>query len=302
MDLTQIKYFHAIARHQSIARASDELFVSQPALSKSLARLEDELGVQLFERSGKRLHLNERGEFFLESTKRILRDLEMSAQSLKHGAANRADTLRVAVFGPQNFAISCLDAYMHQNPNMRIDLEARRLGETTNLLRRFDLVFYPAGPSLSDIAGIPYARTEFCALVPEGHPLADRERVELAELSREPFVFTNTTEGEYAQHLALCAESGFYPRIRAVTTSGLAQNAFIKSGLGIGFSNTLAQARPKPGLRRIPLDAPGLHQTLCIASRPVSLLSRGARDLLSHTVGFLLADAGEDILNTFDAN
>ena len=52
MDLTQIKYFHAIARHQSIARASDELFVSQPALSKSLARLEDELGVQLFERSG----------------------------------------------------------------------------------------------------------------------------------------------------------------------------------------------------------------------------------------------------------
>lgn len=72
MELRQLIYFMAIVEHQTMHAASEALLISQPALSRSLSNLEDELGLQLFNREKKRLVLNENGEMVLPYIKRIL--------------------------------------------------------------------------------------------------------------------------------------------------------------------------------------------------------------------------------------
>ena len=74
MEIHQLKYFICVAKLESISKAATMLHLSQPALSKSLAKLEDELGVQLFDRLGKRLHLNDRGKLFLKGAERPCRN------------------------------------------------------------------------------------------------------------------------------------------------------------------------------------------------------------------------------------
>lgn len=82
MELTQLKYFKKVAQHQSVSMASDELHISQSALSRSIAKLEEELGVRLFDRNGKRIALNKDGESFLVDVNRILDDIDDSVRSL----------------------------------------------------------------------------------------------------------------------------------------------------------------------------------------------------------------------------
>ncbi|WP_369218522.1 LysR family transcriptional regulator, partial [Streptomyces flavofungini] len=65
MDLLSLRYFQAVARHQHISRAAQELRVAQPSVSRTIGRLESELGVLLFDRQGRRIRLNEHGEAFL---------------------------------------------------------------------------------------------------------------------------------------------------------------------------------------------------------------------------------------------
>src|SRR2546429_272694 len=74
VDLLQLRYFQAVAHHQHVSRAAADLHIAQPALSRSIARLETELGVPLFDRHGRRVQLNRLGALFLAPAARAIRD------------------------------------------------------------------------------------------------------------------------------------------------------------------------------------------------------------------------------------
>ena len=78
MDFPSLKAFVAVAELASFSRASEQLFMTQPAVSKRIAALEDDLGVLLFDRLGRRIQLTEAGQKFLTSARRILADIEIS--------------------------------------------------------------------------------------------------------------------------------------------------------------------------------------------------------------------------------
>ena len=82
MELTQLKYFRKVAQYQSVSKAANDLHVSQSALSRSVAKLEDELQVNLFDRMGKKLVLNEKGTRFLVDINRILDDIDSSVRAI----------------------------------------------------------------------------------------------------------------------------------------------------------------------------------------------------------------------------
>jgi LysR family transcriptional regulator, hydrogen peroxide-inducible genes activator len=76
MELQQLRYFLAVARFQSFARAAEHEHVAQPSLSRQIRKLEDELGSPLFDRMGRKIRLTARGERFLEHVRRVLSSLE----------------------------------------------------------------------------------------------------------------------------------------------------------------------------------------------------------------------------------
>ena len=96
MDLLQLRYFQAVARHQHVSRAAAELRVAQPALSRAIARLEAELGVPLFDRRGRRVRLNRFGAMFLVRADRALDELDQGQHELRDAAGLAQGTVAVA--------------------------------------------------------------------------------------------------------------------------------------------------------------------------------------------------------------
>lgn len=302
MELYQLKYFVQVAKLESISKAADLLHVSQPALSKSIIKLEKQLGNQLFDRIGKRVYLNDRGRLFLEKVEGILQDLTGAISSVSDSANAHSGTINVCVFGPQSEAIGCITQFMHANPQYQVILDARQKTSTSQITREFDLLFFPESASFEGIAGIAYTCNKTMLCVSKDHPLAGLGRTELSRFKDEPFVFMNTTAGVYEQSHQLCTSCGFTPWIRAVTSSGAAQIRFIESGLGVGFVDVSSRNRSNKRVSYIDLDTCPSDRLLYFASRPAHLLSPEAKRFLSFTLDYFGFSENEQTLMLFDSN
>lgn len=302
MELHQLRYFVQVAKLESISGAAERLHVSQPALSKSIAKLEDELDTQLFDRVGKRIYLNNRGRLFLEGVEKSLHDLS-DAQTLLGGTdGDVGGSIAVGVFGPQTDALNCTARFMRGNPKVRVTFDARQRTSSAHVTRTFDMVFFPADASFAGIAGISYARNTTRICVPQAHPLADVSRVSLARFRDDPFIFMNTTAGIYERSYQMCIDSGFSPWVRAVTTSGAAQMKFIQDGLGVGFVDTSRVNAGRGSTCILELELASSETDLRFACRPVRMLSATARAYLDFVLRYFGVPATEDTYATFDAN
>ena len=116
MQIAQIRYFVTAAQLQNLSKAAEALHLSQPSLSRSIARLEEELGTPLFTRSGKRILLNEPGRRFLESARTILRDLDDTLLELRELSAGPVTRLSVGCCGQEEKLTACLAAFSAGRP------------------------------------------------------------------------------------------------------------------------------------------------------------------------------------------
>lgn len=320
MELHQLRYFVQVARLESVSKAAQELHVSQPALSKTIAKLEDELGCKLFDRAGKRLRLNDRGRFFLNEVEGVLAGLGSAAAVVGALNSRLGGSVSVGVFGPQADAVACLEQFMAAHPDITVTLDAGQRSATTHVMREFDLVFYPEGPSFSGIEGLAYARNRMLLAMPKTHPLALMPSIDLALFKNEQFIFMNNTAGTYEQMYQLCLSNGFTPRIRAVVSSGMAQMSLVAAGLGVGLCDASGAPLPRMGgarsgngpQRRAKAEARGIvyaeikgstpEQRLCFATRPAALLSASGRALLTHALRYFGLPGDRSSIGRFDRN
>ena len=302
MEMHQLRYFIQVAKLESVSKAASMLNITQSALSKTIAKLEGELGTPLFDRIGKRLFLNDRGKFFLKAAEKALRDLSEAALAVGHRPNEVEGSVEVGVFGSQSQAIDCLAAFMETYGGIAVTLDARRETTTSDLLRKYDLVFYTQGAAFEAVHGIPYDQTERYLQVPEAHPLAQAREADLSRFRDDWFIFTNTTAGVYEENYRLCTESGFVPKVRAITSSGAAQHAFIREGLGIGFSNVSDIPSAGTGCAYVKLKGEKPAETLCFAARPVHSLSSCGKLLLDFAFDYFGIPQNDQTMGVFEGN
>lgn len=118
MELKQLEYFREAAREENLTRAAEKVFLSQPALSRSLKRLEEELGVPLFERRGKQVLLNDAGRLILDHADSVLSEVERLKSAARSYAQNRQE-LRVYTNIPAVFRYLLPDFSVH-NPEVKV--------------------------------------------------------------------------------------------------------------------------------------------------------------------------------------
>ena len=122
MDIHSLTYFKKVAELQHITRASEELHVAQPSLSRTISRLEKELGVQLFERSGKNIILNSYGEILLKHTNRILQELKDIEQEIGDAAGERSRTVTLSLYAASKLLPELVMAFKHEYPSIRLQI------------------------------------------------------------------------------------------------------------------------------------------------------------------------------------
>ena len=295
MDLLQLRYFQAVARHEHVSRAAAELRVAQPALSRSIARLEAELGVPLFERRGRRVALNRFGAAFLGRVSRALSELDQGRQELDDAAglargsvALAAETLRTITDLTASFLASHPEVsfrlYQSPAPEMSAQLQA---GQVDLCLASQPL----PGPS---VQAMDLLTEEVLLGVPRSHRLAADQRASIEDLAAEPFV--TTRPGYWQRELAdqLFARMDGQPAIACEGDEPYAIRGLISAGVGVGLLPAMARRTARPPIAWLHLDAPGCQRTLSIAWRRDAYLSTAARQFRDFAVSHFARHPGLD--------
>ncbi|WP_087929942.1 LysR family transcriptional regulator [Streptomyces albireticuli] len=279
MDLLSLRYFQAVARHQHISRAAEELRVAQPSVSRTIIRLESELGIPLFDRQGRRIRLNEHGEAFLLRVERALAELDDARREMADAAGDGPGRVAVAAETLVQLA-GVLPAFRARRPGVKVRLFQAPVESMRRHLRSAEVDFALASQPLAgpELRSVELVREEVLLAVPPGHPLAVRERVTVAELAGEDFVSTRAGHWQRALLERLFAREGLTPRVVCEGDEAAATPELIGAGLGIGLMpavarRTLGGRSPVTWLR---LDAADCHRTLTLVWRQDAYLSPAA--------------------------
>src|SRR5215472_9662427 len=260
VDLLQLRYFQAVARHQHVSRAATELRVAQPALSRSIARLEAELGVVLFDRHGRRVRLNRFGVLFLARVQNALAELDQARQEVRDAAGLSRGTVAVAV----------------ETLRMVTELAAGFLADHPEVSLR--LYQSPAPVMSAQLQAAEILSEEVLLAVPPGHRLARRARTGVEELAGEPFVTTRPGYWQRALTDRLFNAAGIQPTIVCEGDEPYAVRSLISAGVGVGLIPAVARrVAPHPLVAWLHLDAPGCRRTLSLVWRTDAYRSAAAR-------------------------
>jgi DNA-binding transcriptional LysR family regulator len=264
LDLLQLRYFQTVARTQHITRAAAELLVAQPSLSRTIGRLEAELGVPLFDRAGRRIELNRFGEILLARVDRALRELDDARLELADAAGDERG--RVAVAAETLRAVTDLvGQFRSLAPQIELRLYQSAATIMAAQLRSGEVDLALASQELrgEDLERIELFTEEVLLAVPPNHPLARQRRVAVAELVKEPFVVTRSGQWQRALLDQLFAESGHPPVIACEGDEPAAVRGLIAAGVGVGLLPTISRRTTQtPRVAWLHLDTDIARRTL----------------------------------------
>ena len=232
MNIQHLRYFEVIAYYQNLSKAAQVLRVSQPALSNVLSQLETELGVPLFERTGKKLLLNSSGKLFLRTTKNILHLLDDSISNLKN-QQTLTGQLRICFHIYCAELLNDISAFAQLNPDVQFYFYSADKLKGNLLATMVDMVVLPdykweSVPTITlEVSNTIYA------VLPRGHRFAERDTLELSELKDEYFYFTSSRDGVMGRAYNRCLDAGFTPKVRYVSDDNIAYQSILLTGTAI---------------------------------------------------------------------
>ncbi|MFC4907432.1 LysR family transcriptional regulator [Actinomadura gamaensis] len=241
MELQQMRYVVAVAETGNFTRAAEQCLVVQSALSHQIARLERELGARLFDRTSRRVRLTPAGEAFLPAARQSLDAAERARAEVAAASGEIRGQLVIGAI-PTVTAIDLpgvLERFHARHPRVRISL---RSGASEKLVERvrlgtLDVAFLgiPVNQRPKGVHGRALARGELVAVTAAGHPLADRERVSLRDLSDELFVDFPPGSAARAQTDEAFAAAGVRREVAFEISTVDFMIRLIRQGLGIGL-------------------------------------------------------------------
>nr|WP_240546303.1 LysR family transcriptional regulator [Paenibacillus artemisiicola] len=209
-------YFLEVARRQSFTKAAQALYVSQPTISKTIKTIEDELGVVLFERSGKRIVLTDAGEILLAQAQQMVRTFDDMTARL--GELTEAKSGRIRIGLPPMVGVSffpgVIGGFRERYPNIALQLfeyGAKRVeAEVAEGKLDIGVTLLPADPERFE--SFCFGKQRLLLVVSPAHRLAGRDAVRLAELSEDRFLLFHEDFVLHDRIIDACEREGFLPQ------------------------------------------------------------------------------------------
>ncbi len=250
MEIRNIHHFIVTARLGSFTKAAGQLFISQSALSQSIKRLETELGVELFNRSGNAVHLTHAGQVFLPEASALYEKTIMLQERMKEVRENETEVIG---FGISNFysryflpnIIERLEAgYPELSVHFVEDISIKMEDMVLSGILDCALVPFPIGHSGLDVVPVRW-ETIYLAF-PRNHFLADTPPevpISLALTKNERFILTKRIHRFTALAMSMCENAGFVPNVVYETMNWDTVDSLIARGIGVGFVPDILAAK-----------------------------------------------------------
>ncbi|WP_305093981.1 LysR family transcriptional regulator [Prescottella sp. R16] len=259
--LDGLRWFIALAETEQVTAASDMLRISQPTLSRRLARLERDLGGELFERHGRRLELNDRGRILLEHARRASAELTAARQEIAAFDSPDRGTVRLGFlhsFGTW-LVPGVLRDYRQRSP--RVSFALYQDAATTLVDRvvagRDDLAFVSPRPRSTLVHWTPITHQRLALAVPAGHPLGEYTTVDLTAAAGESFIGMHEDYGMRRILDDLCAAAGFVPNVVFESSELATIGGLVAASLGVAVMPWQEPHTWPDGVTLVPLRGAG---------------------------------------------
>jgi DNA-binding transcriptional LysR family regulator len=234
----QLQIFAAAAHHQSLARAAEELHLSQPAVSMQIKQLEDTVSLALFERVGRNSTLTSAGKELLQHAESVLSSLKDAEDSLAAIRAVRKGEITIATVSTAKYYVPQLIArFRDSHPWVGIDIEVGNRDSLIQLLRRnqVDVAIMGQPPVELDAVSEPFASHPHGIIAAPGHPLARLKTVAPQRLSGATFLAREPGSGTRSVMEKFIARHHLQIHLGTMFTSNESIKQAVMAGMGLGF-------------------------------------------------------------------
>jgi DNA-binding transcriptional LysR family regulator len=298
MDFRELQYTLKVAEEKSFSKAAQKLYIAQPSLSQYIHKIEQEIGVQLFDRSSSPLKLTFAGELYIETAKRILDLKDQLSQQMEDIANLKKGRLSIGLSSFRSTYIMpmLLPLFHEKLPGIEVvlhegtsvELENLALNGTTDIT----IATLPIQENL--LSYEPILTEEVLIAVPPYYKMIENlnkistaknsyPEINLADLSKEPFILLKQNQKLHQIATSLCKQAGFKPKVILESESIEAAHALVAAGIGVAFiPDTLAKFKKvssHPQYFSLKGQAPS--RTVIIAYRKGRYLSRPANEFIN---------------------
>ncbi|SNZ17133.1 DNA-binding transcriptional regulator, LysR family [Terribacillus aidingensis] len=281
MELRQLRYLVEIVKQKRLTKAAENLHISQPALSKTIKSLEEELGITLFKRSNKSSTLTDAGKVVYTYSQQVLAQLDEMQTTLQDltDLQQGAVTIGIPPIIGSLFFPKVMARFHQTYPNVTINITEYGAARVVKAVDEgeFELGVAVMPIDAKEFNYYPIVEEEMKLMVHREHPLADRNLVELKELRNEDFIFYNE---EFALHDIMrkrCIEEGFEPHILFKSAQWDFISEMVAANLGVSvLPESICNRTYNADIRIIDLT-PSIPWNLAIITKKEKYISYAGR-------------------------
>ena len=262
MELRHLRYFVAIGEEQHYGRAAHRLRVAQPALSRQIQDLEEEIGFKLFDRLSRGVKISAAGKLFLEDARRILQQVDEATRRAKRVASGHSGTLRVGFVESISWHGVVPDSFRQfreRQPDVELQLKPLSSLEQIEGVRSGQLdagFLFSIANTDNDLSQFKVDSINLMLAVPKGHPLAKSKKLRLRDLSNASFIWFPRRESPvyYDRLMHVCFRGGLKsPHIVQEGVNEATILSLVSCGLGVAFVSSATRWRCPESVALLPV-------------------------------------------------
>jgi len=241
-DIRHLRHFIAVAEEKHFGLAAVRLNMTQPPLSLSIKKLEEELGVLLFDRTTKKVVLTPAGDVFLVGAYETIEKMATLTNDTIRAANGALGRLKLGFVGSAVYEAlpRTVRNFRQQFPDVQLDLKELATVEQIEALSKNEIDVGLLRPPITGGAlfhQIDFSHEEMVAVLPQNHPLATEKVIDLSKLKEDSFILFphNVSPNLHALVLLACREAGFTPRITQTAPQIQTQISLVSAGLGVAL-------------------------------------------------------------------
>jgi len=286
MELRQLEHFLAVIEEGTFTRAAERLCLTQPAVSLSIKKLEDEVGSALFARDVHDLSLTEAGRTLAEYARRMMRLRDDATRDMARLGSMAAGSLTIAAHEAAAVYLLpvALRSYVKKFPDIKVGIYRSRLDEIPRQVmdRQVDVGFVKEAPSFHELQSVEVRSDEMVCIASPKHPLASRPRVSLKDVSGEQFILHHLCSATADRILRLFEQNSTRCRVVAELWSFENIKEFVRQEVGLAIvpGVTVREELRNGSLVRLELRELAMPRRTLMIYRDAGYMSEAARELI----------------------
>ncbi|MED5017765.1 LysR family transcriptional regulator [Paenibacillus chibensis] len=289
MELLQLKYFRTVARLEHMTRAAEQLHIAQPALSRTISRLEEDLGVPLFDRTNRQIRLNAFGKAFLSKVESALSLLEEGKKEVMDSAGLERGMISIAT-NTLNFLSPAVAAFREKFPNVSFRINQVPPTETYSIGEFLeqgvtDLGFGPISFHSQGIREFSVLQTNVFLAVPHGHRLENQSSITLEQAADDLFIEYKIGHPFRQVNDEISRRSGIQRTIICEVDEPAALRSLVQAGLGVAFVPGCKWNEETP-YTLLPIDGPNYEHSFYVSWNETRFLSKAAHEFRQFLVEY----------------